>query len=105
MSQKLLKHLHLQIRGNSCCISLCYAPHFLFISQVVIFFSAHGVPQTYIEDAGDPYKDEMEACVELMMKELRNQGIHNRHTLAYQVLDILNCQSTNSLFLGNGCLD
>jgi ferrochelatase len=51
----------------------------------VIFFSAHGVPQTYIKDAGDPYKDEMEACVKLMMNELRNQGIYNRHALAYQV--------------------
>ena len=28
----------------------------------MIFFSAHGVPRAYVEEAGDPYKDEMEHC-------------------------------------------
>ena len=36
----------------------------------MIFFSAHGVPVAYVEEAGDPYKAEMEECVDLIMKEL-----------------------------------
>eukprot|EP00250_Pteridium_aquilinum_P002662 c12885_g1_i2 orf=251-1576(-) len=53
-------------------------------NEVVIFFSAHGVPLTYVEDAGDPYKEEMEKCVKLVMTELKKRGIHNKHALAYQ---------------------
>lgn len=53
-------------------------------NEAVIFFSAHGVPRTYVEKAGDPYKDEMECCVRLIMTELRLRGILNKHTLAYQ---------------------
>lgn len=52
--------------------------------EVMIFFSAHGVPVTYVEDAGDPYRDQMEDCVSLIMKELKHRGIQNAHTLAYQ---------------------
>lgn len=48
-----------------------------------IFFSAHGVPKSYI-DEGDPYKEEMEECVALIMRELRRRGVQNEHTLAYQ---------------------
>lgn len=48
-----------------------------------IFFSAHGVPQSYVEE-GDPYKEEMEQCVCLIMSELNARGINNSHTLAYQ---------------------
>nr|CAB3453060.1 unnamed protein product [Digitaria exilis] len=54
------------------------------IDQVMIFFSAHGVPLTYVEDAGDPYRDQMEDCIALIMGELRSRGVLNRHTLAYQ---------------------
>ncbi|KAH7279220.1 hypothetical protein KP509_37G010900 [Ceratopteris richardii] len=54
------------------------------IDEVVIFFSAHGVPLTYVEEAGDPYKQEMEECVRLIMTELKRRGIHNNHALAYQ---------------------
>lgn len=50
---------------------------------VEIFFSAHGVPQSYV-DEGDPYKEEMEHCVRLIMEELYQRGIGNSHTLAYQ---------------------
>jgi ferrochelatase len=50
----------------------------------VIFFSAHGVPVSYVESAGDPYKEEMERCVELIMKQLKTLGVHNEHVLAYQ---------------------
>ena len=53
--------------------------------QVMIFFSAHGVPVSYVEDAGDPYKDQMEECIYLIMQELKARGIDNKHTLAYQV--------------------
>ncbi|CAK7328555.1 unnamed protein product [Dovyalis caffra] len=52
--------------------------------QVVIFFSAHGVPLAYVEEAGDPYKAEMEECVDLIMEELENRKIINSYTLAYQ---------------------
>eukprot|EP00250_Pteridium_aquilinum_P009827 c18963_g2_i1 orf=234-1775(+) len=52
--------------------------------EVMIFFSAHGVPRAYVEEAGDPYKDEMEHCVRLIITELRLRGIPNDHTLAYQ---------------------
>ncbi|PIA30560.1 hypothetical protein AQUCO_05500095v1 [Aquilegia coerulea] len=52
--------------------------------EVMIFFSAHGVPVTYVEDAGDPYRDQMEDCISLIMKELKSRGTDNDHTLAYQ---------------------
>jgi len=51
----------------------------------VIFFSAHGVPLAYVEEAGDPYKAEMEECVDLIMEELEKRKIINAYTLAYQV--------------------
>jgi protoporphyrin/coproporphyrin ferrochelatase len=47
-----------------------------------IFFSAHGVPQSYVDD-GDPYKEEMEHCVRLIVDELRRRGTQNTYTLAY----------------------
>ncbi|KAL9226874.1 hypothetical protein vseg_002635 [Gypsophila vaccaria] len=53
-------------------------------NEVMIFFSAHGVPVSYVENAGDPYKDQMEDCIFLIMRELKARGINNDHTLAYQ---------------------
>lgn len=50
-------------------------------SQGHIFFSAHGVPVSYVEEAGDPYKREIEHCTELIVKALNRP---NGHTLAYQ---------------------
>ncbi|NJN22205.1 MAG: ferrochelatase [Leptolyngbya sp. RL_3_1] len=50
-------------------------------NQGHIFFSAHGVPVSYVEEAGDPYQREMEHCVELIMQALNRP---NAHTLAYQ---------------------
>ena len=50
----------------------------------VVFFSAHGVPVSYVEQAGDPYKEEMERCVRLIVDELRLMGVENEHVLAYQ---------------------
>ncbi|CAA0821301.1 Ferrochelatase-1- chloroplastic/mitochondrial [Striga hermonthica] len=52
--------------------------------EAMIFFSAHGVPVSYVEDAGDPYKNQMEDCIFLIMQELKSRGINNDHTLAYQ---------------------
>ncbi|KAL4559654.1 hypothetical protein LXL04_031797 [Taraxacum kok-saghyz] len=52
--------------------------------EVMIFFSAHGVPVTYVVNAGDPYKDQMEECIYLIMQELKARGIENKHRLAYQ---------------------
>lgn len=53
-------------------------------NEVMIFFSAHGVPLSYVEEAGDPYKEQMEDCIFLIMRELKARGISNHHTLAYQ---------------------
>ncbi len=46
-----------------------------------VFFSAHGVPMSYVEEAGDPYQKEIEACTRLIMQTL---GRNNQYTLAYQ---------------------
>ncbi len=46
-----------------------------------IFFSAHGVPRSYVEEAGDPYQQEIEDCTALIMQTLNRP---NPHTLAYQ---------------------
>ncbi|MEH2317181.1 ferrochelatase [Nostoc sp.] len=49
--------------------------------EVHIFFSAHGVPKSYVEEAGDPYEQEIEECTALIMQTLNRP---NAHTLAYQ---------------------
>jgi ferrochelatase len=50
-----------------------------------VFFSAHGVPKSYVEEAGDPYQQEIEACAALIMRQLeRDLGHANPYTLAYQ---------------------
>ena len=46
-----------------------------------IFFSAHGVPASYVEEFGDPYQREIEHCTDLIMQEL---SVPNDFTLAYQ---------------------
>ncbi len=46
-----------------------------------VFFSAHGVPVSYVEEAGDPYQKEIEECTRLIMQTL---GRGNDYTLAYQ---------------------
>jgi ferrochelatase len=46
-----------------------------------IFFSAHGVPLSYVEEAGDPYQQEIEECSKLIMQTLNRP---NDYTLAYQ---------------------
>jgi protoporphyrin/coproporphyrin ferrochelatase len=49
-----------------------------------IFFSAHGVPESYITQDGDLYKQQMEDCVRFIMSEMKDKGFTNEHTLAYQ---------------------
>lgn len=49
--------------------------------QVHVFFSAHGVPVSYVKEAGDPYQQEIEDCTRLIMKTLNRP---NPYTLAYQ---------------------
>jgi ferrochelatase len=49
--------------------------------SVHIFFSAHGVPLSYVTEAGDPYQQEIEDCTALIMQTLNRP---NSHILAYQ---------------------
>lgn len=49
--------------------------------SVHIFFSAHGVPKSYVEEAGDPYQQEIEECTALIVQTLNRP---NAYTLAYQ---------------------
>lgn len=49
--------------------------------QVHLFFSAHGVPLSYVEEAGDPYQVQIEECTRLIMQTLNRP---NDYTLAYQ---------------------
>ena len=46
-----------------------------------VFFSAHGVPKSYVEEAGDPYQQQIERCAALIMDTLNRE---NHYTLAYQ---------------------
>ncbi len=50
-----------------------------------VFFSAHGVPKSYVEEAGDPYQGEIETCARLIIQNLAAAlGHSNSFTLAYQ---------------------
>jgi protoporphyrin/coproporphyrin ferrochelatase len=49
--------------------------------EATVFFSAHGVPVSYVKEAGDPYQAEIENCTALIMKALNRP---NPHVLAYQ---------------------
>ena len=61
-------------------ISLCEIP-----ADAHVFFSAHGVPKIYVEEAGDPYQNEIEACSGLIMNELQKVlGYSNPSSLSYQ---------------------
>jgi ferrochelatase len=61
-------------------ISACEDP-----ARAHVFFSAHGVPKSYVEEAGDPYQREIEACAGLVMDRLTDRlGFRNPFTLAYQ---------------------
>ncbi|GIL53469.1 hypothetical protein Vafri_9065 [Volvox africanus] len=76
-----------QRRGYVCAMADLIVQElrkFKDVPSVEVFFSAHGVPKSYVEEAGDPYKEEMEECVRLIMEEVRTRGFNNTHTLAYQ---------------------
>ena len=61
-------------------ILLCENP-----SCAHVFFTAHGVPKSYVEEAGDPYKKQIEDCSNLIVKELEKiLNFSNPHTLSYQ---------------------
>ncbi len=61
-------------------ISLCDIPE-----EAHVFFSAHGVPKSYVEEAGDPYQKEIEECSMLIMNELEKiLSTRNPSSLAYQ---------------------
>eukprot|EP01039_Chlorochromonas_danica_P000434 gene434-468_t len=47
------------------------------VQGVHVLFSAHGVPQYYIE-AGDPYQRQIEECVKLISEEVRAQLISDK---------------------------
>tara|TARA_Y100001968_G_scaffold107986_1_gene97615 strand:- start:3128 stop:4303 length:1176 start_codon:yes stop_codon:yes gene_type:complete len=53
--------------------------------KVHVCFTAHGVPKSYVDDAGDPYKDEIENCSILIIDKLeKSLGYTNPYTLSYQ---------------------
>jgi ferrochelatase len=70
--------VYIQVMANLLEKTLDQVPH---PSDAHIFFSAHGVPVSYVEEAGDPYQQEIEQCTALIMKQLNRS---NAHTLAYQ---------------------
>lgn len=49
--------------------------------QATVFFSAHGVPLSYVTESGDPYQQEIETSTQLIMEALHRP---NPHLLAYQ---------------------
>ena len=46
-----------------------------------VLFSAHGIPESYVSKYGDPYQQEMEACIKLIWKEVDRP---TPHSLSYQ---------------------
>ena len=61
-------------------IALCDCPE-----SANIFFSAHGVPKSYVQEAGDPYQQEIEKCSLLIMDKVESiSGYRNPYTLSYQ---------------------
>ena len=61
-------------------ISLCESP-----SEAHVCFTAHGVPKSYVEEAGDPYKEQIEDCSLLIINQLeKHLGYSNPYTLSYQ---------------------
>ena len=43
-----------------------------------VFFSAHGVPRSYVEEAGDPYQGEIETCARLIIEKLEATLGHHK---------------------------
>ena len=59
-------------------------PCFRLPLQGHVFFSAHGLPAKYIDELGDPYKQQIEANAKFVMQRLHATGYGNNWTLAYQ---------------------
>jgi len=51
--------------------------------KVHILFSAHSIPESYVKQ-GDPYLDQTEKTVRLIMVRLQKMGYTNTHQLAFQ---------------------
>jgi len=51
--------------------------------KVHILFSAHSIPESYVRQ-GDPYLDQTEKSVALIMERLRQKGFSNSHQLSFQ---------------------
>ncbi len=50
-----------------------------------IFFTAHGVPKSYVDEAGDPYQDQIQNCSLLIIDQLEKLlGYENTFSLSYQ---------------------
>ena len=50
-----------------------------------VFFTAHGVPKSYVEEAGDPYQDQIQNCSLLIIDKIENLlGFSNPFSLSYQ---------------------
>ena len=73
--QRSLRHF---IRSGASSDSRLPAP-----DSVRLVFSAHGLPMSFIE-RGDPYPQQIEATVRLVMSRLRGSGWPNPHAICYQ---------------------
>ena len=61
-------------------ISSCDSPE-----KAHVFFTAHGVPKSYVEEAGDPYQDQIQNCSLLIIDKLESLlGFSNPFSLSYQ---------------------
>ena len=61
-------------------ILICEKPH-----NAHVCFTAHGVPKSYVDEAGDPYKEQIEKCSLLIINELEKElKFRNPYTLSYQ---------------------
>ncbi|AFY94800.1 ferrochelatase [Chamaesiphon minutus] len=69
---------YLQAMSELICAQIDNCPN---PDDAHVFFSAHGVPVSYVEEAGDPYQTEIEECTELIMRTI---GRRNAYSLAYQ---------------------
>ena len=61
-------------------ILICEKPY-----NAHVCFTAHGVPKSYVDEAGDPYKEHIEKCSLLIVNELEKElKFRNPYTLSYQ---------------------
>src|SRR4051812_41897516 len=51
--------------------------------KIHILFSAHSIPESYVKQ-GDPYLEQTEKTVALIVKRLKEMGYTNTHQLAFQ---------------------